>query len=185
MHPVLIFPNQDIDDDQQIAFSEIFGALETTKPGTVDAGSKVVVLTNVNTDGKFVTSNHRQRLNGRGKVDPNLVTDEERAALPPIRQAIVLDHGTRGKSLYIEAHCVEIEGIPSDKIHALIDELVEFASQERFVYRHHWRPHDMIMWDNRSSGIAFRQRNGKAPYGSDHDYRRHANSHGCGLINAS
>jgi len=151
----------------------------------VDAGSKVVVLTNVNADGKIVTANHRQLLKGRGKVDPNLVTDGERAALPPVRQAIVLDHGTRRKSLDIEAHCVEIEGIPSDKIHALIDELVEFATQERFVYRHHWRPHDMVMWDNRASGIVFRQRNGKAPYGPDHDYRRQANSHGCGLINAS
>ena len=37
-HPVLIFPKQDINDDRQIAFSEIFGVLETTKPGTVGTG---------------------------------------------------------------------------------------------------------------------------------------------------
>ena len=52
-------------DDQQLAFSEMFGALETTKPGTVGTGSKVVVLSNFDSDGNIVTANHRQILNGR------------------------------------------------------------------------------------------------------------------------
>jgi alpha-ketoglutarate-dependent taurine dioxygenase len=32
---------------------------------------------------------------------------------------------------------------------ALLAELQDFATQERFVYRHHWRPGDLVMWDNR------------------------------------
>jgi alpha-ketoglutarate-dependent 2,4-dichlorophenoxyacetate dioxygenase len=31
----------------------------------------------------------------------------------------------------------------------LLEELRSFATQPRFVYRHHWRPGDAILWDNR------------------------------------
>ena len=54
-----------------------------------------------------------------------------------------------GESLYIGAHCVEIEGMPFDKSGAITDELTEFPTQERFIYRHHRLQHDVIMWDNR------------------------------------
>ena len=57
----------------------------------------------------------------------------------------------RGKSLYIGAHCVAIEGMPYDSTRALIDGLTEFATQQRYLCRHHWRPHDTIIWDNRAS----------------------------------
>ena len=87
----------------------------------------------------------------RGKIDRIWVTDKERAALPPVGQAMTLDHSARGKSLYIGAHCVAIEGMPYDSTRALIDGLTEFATQQRYVCRHHWRPHDMIIWDNRTS----------------------------------
>lgn len=128
-HPVLIFPKQDIDDDRQIAFSEVFDVLETTKPGTVGTGSKVVVLSNFDSDG-------------------NIVLDEERAALPPVRR-LWCWITARGGAFYIGPHCVEIEGMPFDKSHALTDELTEFPTQERFIYRHHRLQHDVIMWDNR------------------------------------
>jgi len=32
---------------------------------------------------------------------------------------------------------------------ALIRDLTEHATQRGFVYRHTWRKHDLIMWDNR------------------------------------
>lgn len=87
---------------------------------------------------------------GRSKIDPNLVTDEERRAVPPVRQAVVLDHGAFGSSLYLGAHCAAIEGWPEAKGRALIDELMAHATQARFVYSHSWQPHDMILWDNRA-----------------------------------
>jgi alpha-ketoglutarate-dependent taurine dioxygenase len=33
---------------------------------------------------------------------------------------------------------------------ALIDRLMEFATQPRFVYTHRWAPHDLVLWDNRA-----------------------------------
>ena len=28
-------------------------------------------------------------------------------------------------------------------------DLIEFATQPRFVYSHAWRKHDLVIWDNR------------------------------------
>lgn len=33
---------------------------------------------------------------------------------------------------------------------ALLCELLEFATQPEFVYRHAWRPKDLVVWDNRA-----------------------------------
>ena len=32
---------------------------------------------------------------------------------------------------------------------ALLRELLDFATQPRFVYCHTWRQHGLVMWDNR------------------------------------
>ena len=33
---------------------------------------------------------------------------------------------------------------------ALIDELMQHATQQKYEYRHQWRQGDMVIWDNRS-----------------------------------
>ena len=33
----------------------------------------------------------------------------------------------------------------------MLDELFDFATQERFVYSHNWREGDLVIWDNRCS----------------------------------
>jgi len=48
---VLVMPDQPLDDDAQIAFSERFGPLEGTLAGAVGAGSKIVRVTNILPDG--------------------------------------------------------------------------------------------------------------------------------------
>ena len=32
----------------------------------------------------------------------------------------------------------------------LIDALMAFAAQDRFIYSHPWAPHDLVLWDNRA-----------------------------------
>ena len=46
-HSVILFRNQEISDDAQIAFSRAFGPLERTKVGSLCAGTLYVHITNV------------------------------------------------------------------------------------------------------------------------------------------
>jgi len=85
---------------------------------------------------------------GRDKIDPTLVTNAERELLPPVRQGMVLDRATLGKSLYVGAHTKSIVGMDRAESDALIEELKAFSTQEKYVYSHVWRDHDMVMWDN-------------------------------------
>ncbi|GAC1340711.1 MAG: TauD/TfdA family dioxygenase [Acetobacteraceae bacterium] len=85
----------------------------------------------------------------RSRIDPALATEAERAANPPVRQAVVVD-SPNGKALYLGAHARSIEGMDPTESRALIDRLIAFATQEQFVYSHRWAPHDLILWDNRA-----------------------------------
>lgn len=42
-----------------------------------------------------------------------------------------------------------IVGMPNPEGKNLIKELLEYTTQERFVYRHKWQPGDILLWDNR------------------------------------
>ena len=53
------------------------------------------------------------------------------------------------KALYLGSHASYIIGRPVEEGRALLKELLEFATQPQFVYRHVWRQHDLVMWDNR------------------------------------
>ncbi|MDC0134674.1 TauD/TfdA family dioxygenase [Alphaproteobacteria bacterium] len=87
---------------------------------------------------------------GRLKIDPNLVTSEEKKALPPVKQKLVLNNKKYGKSLYLGAHCSKIEGMTENESQNLLKEIYEFVDNKSFVYSHVWKPYDLIMWDNRS-----------------------------------
>jgi alpha-ketoglutarate-dependent 2,4-dichlorophenoxyacetate dioxygenase len=85
----------------------------------------------------------------RSRIDPALVTDDERSANPPVRQPVVMDNPS-GKALYLGAHARLIEGMDEAKSRALIDRLSAFSTREQFVYTHCWAPNDLILWDNRA-----------------------------------
>jgi alpha-ketoglutarate-dependent 2,4-dichlorophenoxyacetate dioxygenase len=86
----------------------------------------------------------------RGLIGYDQFTDAERAAVPPVPQAVVRTHPATGrKSLYLGSHASHILGRPVEEGRALLRELLEFATQPQFVYRHVWHQHDLVMWDNR------------------------------------
>ena len=87
---------------------------------------------------------------GRSKIDANLVTANEKKALPPVKQKLVLNNKKYGKSLYIGAHCSKIDGMNDDESQNLLDEIYEYIDNESHVYSHIWKPYDLIMWDNRA-----------------------------------
>ncbi|HVO44991.1 MAG TPA: TauD/TfdA family dioxygenase [Steroidobacteraceae bacterium] len=79
-------------------------------------------------------------------------SDEARAVFPPVTWPIVRTHGGSGrKLLYIGVHARRVLGMPVAEGRVLLMDLLEHATQPRFVYRHTWRPGDLIMWDNRAT----------------------------------
>jgi alpha-ketoglutarate-dependent 2,4-dichlorophenoxyacetate dioxygenase len=76
--------------------------------------------------------------------------DEIFKELPPVPQALVRHHPASGRtSLYLASHASHIIGWPVEQGRALIEELIAFATQPQFVYRHRWTVGDLVMWDNR------------------------------------
>jgi len=78
-------------------------------------------------------------------------TEEERLAKPPAHHKLVQVHpGSGRKTLYIAAHASHIVGMPLDEGRRLIEDLIAFATQPRFVRAVAWRqPGDLVIWDNR------------------------------------
>jgi alpha-ketoglutarate-dependent taurine dioxygenase len=76
---------------------------------------------------------------------------EERAAMPPVWHPMVRRHPVTGrKSLFISSiYNDAIEGMADGPARRLIEELSDFAAQPKYMYRHEWEPHDVLMWDNR------------------------------------
>jgi alpha-ketoglutarate-dependent 2,4-dichlorophenoxyacetate dioxygenase len=77
-------------------------------------------------------------------------SEEERKQLAPVPQLLVRTIPESGrKTLFIGSHAGRIRGMAEEAGKALIDELVEHATQRQYVYSHRWRLHDLVMWDNR------------------------------------
>jgi alpha-ketoglutarate-dependent 2,4-dichlorophenoxyacetate dioxygenase len=77
-------------------------------------------------------------------------SDEENQMLPPVPQVLVRRHAGSGRmGLYLASHAGRIFGMPEEEGKALLQQLIEHATQRQFVYTHRWRLHDLVMWDNR------------------------------------
>jgi alpha-ketoglutarate-dependent taurine dioxygenase len=61
---------------------------------------------------------------------------------------LVWTHESGRKSLVIGCHASHVVGMAMDEGRALIKELIAWATQPRFVYRHEWDVGDMLIWDN-------------------------------------
>ena len=77
-------------------------------------------------------------------------TEEEKAERPPVSHPIVRTHPDSGeKVLYVGIHTSHVDGMPEAEGRALLDDLLDHATQPKFIYAHKWRPGDLVMWDNR------------------------------------
>jgi len=69
---------------------------------------------------------------------------------PPVDHPLVRTHPDTGaKALYLGNHSSHIQDLPEGEGRALLDWLLEHATQRQFVYAHRWRKGDLVMWDNR------------------------------------
>ena len=74
----------------------------------------------------------------------------EIARNPPVRHPIVRTHPRTGrKCLYaMRDDCTGMEGLEQEEADSLIAALADHIVKPAHIYRHQWRPGDVLMWDN-------------------------------------
>lgn len=73
-----------------------------------------------------------------------------RSQLPSITRKLVRRHRPSGRdALIVASHIERVDGLDYEAGRALVDELTAIAAAPDRVYRHCWRPGDLLIWDNR------------------------------------
>src|SRR5262245_39277077 len=205
---ILVFPEQPVTDEQQLAFSRLFGPLEIN-PNYAGAKMRlrpdIADISNLDPEGQVLGRDDRRNLfnlgnqlwhtdssfkhvpakcsllsarelpssggetefadmraawdalpdarkreleglivehsifRSRSQIGFADFNDEIFKELPPVRQALVRHHPYSGRtSLYLASHASHIIGRPVEEGRALIEELIAFATQPRFVPQHRW-----------------------------------------------
>ena len=88
----------------------------------------------------------------RNKIDRNMMTAAEHAALPAVRRRLTWRNPVNGRrALYLASHAGAIEGMGEQDGAELLADLIDRATQPACTYLHSWRPGDVVMWDNRAT----------------------------------
>ncbi|HLW91086.1 MAG TPA: TauD/TfdA family dioxygenase [Roseiarcus sp.] len=222
-HAVLVFRDQPLSDEQQLAFTRCFGRLEKydtpgdiRKPSDRRLGPGVADFSNLTPAGKIMAADDRiwlfkladqlwhsdssyrpvtakySLLSGRiipswgantefadmraaydaldegtkreiadlicehsliysrAAIGFTELTAEEAANFRPVSHPLVRAHPRTGrKSLFLSSHAGAIVGWTIPEARIFLRDLTEHATQREFVYSHVWKPHDLVMWDNR------------------------------------
>jgi alpha-ketoglutarate-dependent taurine dioxygenase len=80
--------------------------------------------------------------------EPDAATFEQWLGVRRSTLPLVWTHRSGRKSLVIGNTAAGVPGMDPLESLTLLHELRAFATQERFVYRHTWKPGDCVMWDN-------------------------------------
>jgi len=89
--------------------------------------------------------------NSRDQIHPDLATEMERKALPPVRWRLNWRNPANDRrALYVASHAYAIDGMDDRDARQLLAQLLDEATRRDFVYSHKWRQGDAVMWDNRA-----------------------------------
>ncbi len=79
-------------------------------------------------------------------------SDEELKKTPPVVHPVVRTHPETGrKALYVSpGFALYFEGMTEAESRPILEFIYKHTINPRFIYRHQWRPHDLVFWDNRS-----------------------------------
>jgi taurine dioxygenase len=102
-------------------------------------------------DGRTIHHSYHRFMAARDDRAP--LTEAQKQLTPDVHHPIVRTHPATGrKSLFIGTGTVfSVSGMDPADGKAMVDDLVEFATQERFVHAHVWKEGDLLMWDNRNT----------------------------------
>ncbi len=220
-YAVLIFPDQEINDEQQFEFSSRFGKMERAtgdinQSGDRRLGLDINDISNLDRNGVVRARDDRARLFGLGnmlwhsdssfkavpakysllsarvvpdsgghtefadmraawstldKITQNECIDlvcehsqiysrgflgfddfsaEELCKWAPVHQPLIRKHPvTQAYSLFLSSHIGTILDWPVPEARLFIRDLTEHATRQEFVFSHHWKRWDLVMWDNR------------------------------------
>ena len=98
---------------------------------------------------EFSLANRHAKLVAAGDANAEL-EDRHHDRAPPVVHKIARTHPITGrKSIYVnEGQTARILDLPEDEARDLLEELCTHCTKPEFVYRHKWRPGDLVMWDN-------------------------------------
>ena len=72
--------------------------------------------------------------------------DKLKGAVHPLLRTIP---GSGRRALYLASHAAHVVDWQVPEGRLLLRDLTDHATQPQFLYRHVWRPHDFVIWDNR------------------------------------
>jgi alpha-ketoglutarate-dependent taurine dioxygenase len=84
----------------------------------------------------------------RASVEPTEENLRYWRSNPDRTHNLVWTHKSGRKSLVIGCHASHVVGMPKEEGQTLLQDLLEWTTQPRFVYRHEWTPGDLLIWDN-------------------------------------
>lgn len=88
----------------------------------------------------------RQRAGLKGEITPEM---RRVIPFPTVEHPLVNTMPYGRKALYVGGHCVGVKGMDEAEGMALIEQLYAHATQDKYIYRHHWKRWDLVIWDNR------------------------------------
>jgi len=93
-----------------------------------------------------------KRRAGELGVNP-LINDEQDNRVPPVYHPMVMSHPITGaKSLYAMGHGAHgIKNMDDADADEIIESMKDHVLQEKFIYRHPYRPGDLVIWDTLST----------------------------------
>ena len=140
-HSVLVFRDQEISNEQHIAFSGGFGPLEMTIANDpVGDGGPIGVICNVDESGDIIPPDDKRMLNQKGNT---MWHSDGAFRRVPLRGSLL-----SAKEVPPQGGETEYASLRAAYAPSPLRELLEWAKQPQFVYRHEWQLHDLVMWDN-------------------------------------
>jgi taurine dioxygenase len=124
-------------------FASLYAAYDAL---TDDMKARIATLRAVHTYQQYHERSKQKALGTRSSM-----TTEQAARVPDVTHPLVRTHPQTGrKALYVSPGLtVGIADMHEAEGRALLAQLNKLATQAAFVYRHKWRLHDVLFWDNR------------------------------------
>ena len=98
---------------------------------------------------RLVHSYEFSRANNPGRMEA--MSDDERAKYPPVEHPWIRTNLDDSQSLYMGGHASHIVGRDVDESRHWFAEIEAQLSVHDVVYEHQWQPHDLVVWDNRTT----------------------------------